>query len=243
MNPKIKYRIRNLKKYSFKNSYFDGFEIGSEEILPNILKILKLKKELKGKNISLHSQLGRIFSCNDKKTPEFLEAEMNFLKYEIKISKLIGIKQINFHMKETPLTSKEISQFKKIIKYAKKNKVELIYENHVCSAKTILDILNTFPEINFCLDFGHLNLAIKKNKFCMPLDHFIKKIKKRIINIHSHNNYGENDEHNSLDKGTFQWKETLQKLTNSTLKNIIIESKENEKEILRNKKILEEFYK
>ncbi len=243
MTPNIKYKINDLKNYCVNDLPFDGFEIASKNISPNILVILKLKEQFKGKKLSLHSQLSRIFSCNEHGYPEFTESEMYFLKYEIMLSKIIGIKQLNFHMTEMPIGLKEKIKFEQIMNYAKKNQIEMIYENHVCSAKVILDILSMFPELKFCLDFGHLNLAIKKNKFGMGLDEFINKIKKRIVNIHVHNNYGKIDEHNSLDKGNFLWKDVLKKLNDSTLKNIIIENHGNNNEILKDKILLEEFYK
>jgi len=75
-------------------------------------------------------------------------------------------------MKETEFTKEEINQFDEIIKYANENGIELIYENHVCSEEIIFRVLKTFPKINFCLDIGHLNIAIKKGKFKEFKDQF-----------------------------------------------------------------------
>jgi sugar phosphate isomerase/epimerase len=194
-----------------------------------------------GKDLSLHSQLSRIFSCNEKGFSEFSEAELNILKSEIIISKIIGIKQINFHMKETEFTNEEIKNFNKIIKFADKKGIEMIYENHVCSEEVIFRVLETFPKVNFCLDIGHLNVAIHKREFKMNLDKFIGKVKLRLVHIHAHNNFGEKDEHSSLDKGNFDWKRVLNKLKEGNLRKIIIEN-DTKKQAMKSNKLLEDFY-
>ncbi len=244
MKPKICYSIGNLKEFTFEEYPFDGYELKSnvDELKPNIVVLLKIKEDFHGKDLSLHSQLSRIFSCADRGFPEFAKAEMNILKSEIIISKILGIRQIIFHMKETPFTEKEIKEFNKIIKFAEKNKIELLYENHVCSDDIILNVLNTFPKVKFCLDIGHLNVAIHNGKFKMNLDKFLEKVKPKLVNIHAHNNQGERDEHNSIEDGTFDWKNILNKLKNTNLNRIVIESRKKE-DILKTKELLNNFYK
>lgn len=244
MKPLLCYSIENLKGFSFEDYPFGGYEFRTNEMggfKPNILILLKIKEMFNGKNLSLHSQLGRIFSCNDRGYPEFNEAELDLLKAEIIISKIIGIKQINIHMKETEFTPEEIEKFNQIIDFAYKNGIEIIYENHVCSEEIILRVLETFPSINFCLDIGHLNVAIHNGKFKMDLEEFIERIKLRLVNIHAHNNFGEKDEHNSLIIGNFLWKDLLDNLKDSNLRKIIIECRSKEDSI-QSKKILEEYY-
>lgn len=243
MKPKIGIGIRNLKEFSFEKYPFDCYEFTSKigGIEPNILKILELKERFKGKDLSLHSQLGRIFSCTDRGCPEFNEAELEILKSEIIISKIVGIKQIIFHMKETEFTKEEIRLFNEVIKFANKKGIELIYENHVCSEEIIFKVLETFPEVNFCLDLGHLNLAIQKGKFKINLEEFLEKIKYRLTNIHAHNNDGMEDSHNSLDEGNFPWGSFLDRLKNKNLKKIIVECKK-EEDCLKSKKLLEKHY-
>lgn len=245
MKPKICLIIRGLKEFSFEEYPFEGYELTTKDksIEPNILKILKLKERFEGKDVSLHTQLSRIFSCNERGYPEFNEAELDILKAEIIISQIIGIKQINFHMKEGFLTNKEKKKFKEIISFAKEKGVEMIYEsNSFCNVENTLKFLKDFPEVNYCLDFGHINTAIQSDKFGMDLVEFIEKIKNRIVHIHAHNNYGEKDSHNSLDKGNFPWKEILDRLKNQNLKKIIIECKTKE-DIFKSKRLLEGYYK
>lgn len=243
MKPKMGIGIRELKEFSFEEYPFDCYELTSKigGIEPNILKVLELKEKFKGKDISLHTQLGRIFSCNERGYPKFNEAELKILKSEIIISKIIGITQINFHMKETEFTPDEIKKFDEIIELANKNGIEMIYENHVCSEEVIFRVLETFPKVNFCLDMGHLNLAIHKEKFKIDLDEFLKRIKSRLIHIHAHNNDGTEDSHKSLDEGNFPWESLLNKLENKNLRKIIIECKTKE-DCLKSKVLLERYY-
>lgn len=244
MKPLICCSIGNLREFSFEDYPFDGYEFKADApgFKPNVIILMKLKEMFKGKDLSLHSQLSRIFSCNEKNLPEFSKAEVNILKSEIIISKILGIKQINFHIKETKFTEKEIKMFNEIIDFANKNGIEMIYENHVCSEEVIFRVLKNFPRINFCLDIGHLNVAIHMGKFKMNLDKFLEKVKSRLIHIHAHNNYGKEDEHNSLGNGNFDWKNLLDKLKNSSLRKIIFENR-TKKEVDESKKLIEEYYK
>ncbi len=244
MKPKICYSIIDLKEFSFEAFPFEGYEFKAfgKGLKPNIIILLKLREMFKGKDLSLHSQLSRIFSCNENGFPEFSEAELNILKSEIIISKIIGIKQINFHMKEEEFTSEEIKKFNEIIKFANECDIEMVYENHVCSDEIILRVLKTFPKINFCLDIGHLNVAMHKGDFKMNLEEFVEKVKSRLIHIHAHNNYGEKDEHNSLNSGNFDWNKILSKLKGSNLRKIIIENEAKE-DILASKELLESYFK
>ena len=102
IKPKICCSIGNLKEFSFEDYDFEGYEFKAEapSFKPNIIILIKLREMFKEKDLSLHSQLSRIFSCNEKGFPEFSEAEINILKSEIIIAKILNIKQINFHMKE-----------------------------------------------------------------------------------------------------------------------------------------------
>jgi sugar phosphate isomerase/epimerase len=190
----------------------------------------------------LHSQLSRIFSCYERGFPEFSEAEINILKSEIIMSKILGIKQINFHMKETEFKKEEIDKFNEVIDFAEKNGIQMVYENHVCSDGLILRVLKNFPKVNFCLDIGHLNVAIHTGQFKMNLDEFIEKIKPQLVHIHAHNNYGEKDEHNSLDNGNFNWRDLLDKLEESNLRKIILENR-TKKEVDESKNLIEKYLK
>jgi len=244
MKPLICCSVENLKEFSFEDYPFDGYEFKTfgKGFSPNIILLLKLKEMFKEKELSLHSQLSRIFSSREKGFPEFSEAEMNILKSEIIISKIIGVKQINFHMKETEFSEDETKKFNEIINFANKNGIEMIYENHVCSEEVIFRVLKNFPRVKFCLDIGHLNVAMHQGKFKIDLNEFIEKVKLRLVHLHVHNNYGEKDEHNSLDEGNFDWRNVLDHLGKDHLRKVIIESKMKE-DILKSKKLLLDYFK
>ncbi len=238
MIPKIGYSILDLKKFSKEKLPFETYELRASSIKPNIKIIADLKEKFDGEDLSLHSGLSRIFSCRKKGYPEFSDSEMNILKYEIIISKIIGIKRINFHMTNYELEKEDILKFKKIIEFAKNEGIELIYENHVCSSRAIFYIAEKFPELKMCLDLGHLNIAISQNAFGMDLDEFLEKIKDKIIHIHAHNNDGKMDLHQGIDKGRFDWKNVIKKLPN--VEKIIVEVRDIE-DAIETKKILENF--
>ncbi len=242
--PKICCSIKNLSWFFPDEGNFDGYEIRdlTKIININIMHLLKLKELFKGKELSLHSQLGKIFSCSNIGLNIFSEAELSILKSEIVMAEIIGAKEIVFHMKGNELSKKEIRKFNSILDFAKKHKIEMIYENNACSEETIFRILGSFPEINFCLDIGHLNLAIHTGKFKMNLKDFVRKVKSRLTHIHAHNNFGEKDEHNSLDNGNFPWKELLNELKNSKLKKITIECNEKE-DVLKSKNVLDDYFR
>lgn len=243
MKPKICHTVLDINDPDLNNSSFDGYELNFDKgvLKPNIIILMKAKEMLKGKDLSLHSQLSRIFSCNEKGFPKFAGAEINILKSEIIISEILGVNQINFHMKDTEFSEEEIGKFNEVIDFAEEKGIEMVYENHVCSEEAIMRVLNNFPRVRLCLDIGHLNLSIHKGKFKADLDEFIEKVKPRLIHIHAHNNYGEEDTHSSLDEGDFPWKKVLDKLQDTNLRKIILELNTKE-EIDKNRKILVEYY-
>lgn len=243
INPKICCSIGNLRDFSIEELPFEGYEIRSivKNLNLNIIRAMKIKEQFQEKDLSLHSQLNRIFSCNERGVPAFADAELHTLKSEIIISSIIGVKQINFHMKDSEFSEKEIKDFQKVLDFARAYGIEMVYENHVCTEDAVLRVLETFPQVNFCLDIGHLNLAISKGKFKMNMDEFLEKIRKRIVHIHAHNNYGEKDTHSALNNGNFDWKALLKNLENSNLKKIIIECSEKE-DILETKDVLENYF-
>ncbi|MGY4883981.1 MAG: sugar phosphate isomerase/epimerase family protein [Nanobdellota archaeon] len=224
---------------------FDVLEITSKDpkFLFNVKKISKIKEHLKRKDLSFHTQTSRIFSCNNQDLPEFNLAELNIIKAEIITCKILGIKEFIFHMKQEKLTKVEQKIWEEILKFAKKNGVEMIYEsNQKFSAEVCLDFLKKFPKVNYNLDLGHLNTAIGNKTLGMDLDKFLDKVKDRTVYIHAHNNHGLEDEHNSIDNGTLDWKQVLNKLDMSKVRKIIMEVR-NTEAIIKTKTALEGYFK
>lgn len=64
------------------------------------------------------------------------------------------------------------------------------------------------PNFKICLDVGHVN---KKNSIC-PITHWIKELNHAIGYVHLHNNNGINDEHNAINDGSLDMRQTLDSL-------------------------------
>ena len=237
MFPKIGLRTANIFYEGKDKVDFEVLEITTKDpkLTFNIKKVLNIKEFLKGKDLSMHTQTSRIFSCNNYKIPSFNEAELDVLKAELIVSKILGIKEFIFHLKQ------EKEKLKEIFDFAKKNKVEMIYEsNQKFYSETCLDVLDSFPKLRYNLDLGHLNTAIGNKTLGMNLNEFIDKIKSRVVYVHAHNNDGINDEHKSLEKGTLDWKPILDRLDLSKIHKIIMEVRTTE-DILNTQKLLEDY--
>ena len=244
MKPKIGLKTTNIFYKGKDKIDFDVLEIRSDDpdLGFNIKKVLKVKKFLEGKEISMHSQTSRIFSCKNKEnnTPEFNEAELNVVKAEIILCKILEIKELIFHLKQEKLNKSEEKRLRELLKFAKNKGIEMIYEsNGKFIAKTTLDVLKKFPRLNYNLDLGHLNTAIGNKTLGMNWKEFIEKIKDRTVYIHAHSNNGREDEHVSLDKGTLPWRKILDMLDLNKIRKIIIETKR--EHIKETKELLENY--
>ena len=71
--------------------------------------------------------------------------------------------------------------------------------------------------LGFCLDIGHANTTDQ-------IDDLIREFKDRLINVHIHDNHGENDEHLTLGEGSIDFKRVLDLLKGYS-GNFIIESR------------------
>jgi len=232
----------NQKKWykEITNSEFKVIEIGGRgvRIYLDPEWIEKIKPKLKNVDLSFHSGTVKIFTDN----PQFTITEFNMLKSEILICEMIGAKELIFHLKHDKLTEKEESQLKEIIDFSKNHNVEMIYEsNGIIVADVALDFLKRFPDVNYNLDFGHLNNGYGRGMLGCELDEFIKRIKNRVVYVHAHNNSGKKDEHIALRDGTLDWKHVLDLLDLSKIKKIIMEVRTIE-DIKKTKEDLESYF-
>ncbi len=180
----------------------------------------KIKQELKGKDLSMHTQTNMVFTYREKTLQEM---EMSILKTEIFACKYLGCKELIVHLKQDKLTTQEIKFFSEVLKISKKNKIEIIYEvNENFNGKNFLYNLEKFPQLKVNMDLCHLAMAVKNKTLNMDLDEFLRKIKKRIIYIHA-SGYNGKEGHLGLNKSEFDWKNVLNKLDLNKIKKIIIE--------------------
>ena len=245
MVPKIGLKTANIFYDVGDKTDFDVLEITTKDpkFAFDLKNVFDIKEHLKGKELSMHTQTNRIFGCKTYKVPSFNEAELYILKAEIIVCKILGIKELIFHLRQEKLTKEEKEIVKEMFAFAKKNDVEMIYEsNNRFYAETSLDVLDSFPKLNYNLDLGHLNTAIGNKTLGMDVNEFIDKVKSRIVYVHAHNNNGLQDEHKSLEKGTLDWKSVLNMMDLSKVRKIIMEVRTPEG-ISESKKLLEDYLK
>ena len=157
-------------------------------------------KESKGLSYSFHSMVQDLF-CDDK---IISRAEYYSLIAEIRLASRLSCERVIFHIsKKTGLTKTERKQLVRLADFAKENKVKLCLENNFSSGyfsgSGLLDIVNNIKNLFFCLDLGHLNIAIQKG-LISDEKIFIKEIRNKLEEIHLHHNNGEADQHLVFDK-------------------------------------------
>ncbi|MFH1609184.1 MAG: sugar phosphate isomerase/epimerase family protein [Candidatus Bipolaricaulota bacterium] len=64
-------------------------------------------------------------------------------------------------------------------------------------------VLDRFPELGACLDFGHLHTVDG------DLAAYVAALGERLVHVHLHDNHGEQDEHLALGRGTVPWEDAL----------------------------------
>lgn len=215
----------------------------------NIKNLNRIKDLLKGKNLSMHSQTSRVFSCNRQGLCSFNKAEIRVIEAEIILCEILGCKELIFHLDNKIVNNQEAKLLKNLLKFAKQHKIEMIYESNgrfkpedqkfeeVCFGN-----LKKFPKLSYNLDIGHLNLARETGGLGIPLDEFLKKINKKVVHMHVHNNHGNDDEHLAIDKGTLDWKHVLDQLDFKNTRKIIVESRTTE-DIRQTLKLLKAYFK
>jgi endonuclease IV len=218
------------KVFSFNKWYRDmhhsGFKVIELNKRKSIMKLVNVwldqrKKDIKGFDLSMHTETTGVFSNNQ----QFTITELDTLKSEVILCKMFCIKELVFHLKNDKLSESEAAQLREIIDFAKQQGVEMIYEsNAITVADVALDFLEKFPDVNYNLDLGHLNKGYGKGMLGCEIDEFIDKVKDRVVYIHAHNNSGLHDEHAALSDGTLDWKHVLDMLDMSKVKKIIIET-------------------
>lgn len=84
------------------------------------------------------------------------------------------------------------------------------------TAEELNELIGT-TNLGFCLDIGHANTTDQ-------IDELIKAFRDRLVNVHIHDNHGENDEHLTLGEGSIDFKRIISSL-GGYQGNYIIESR------------------
>ena len=72
------------------------------------------------------------------------------------------------------------------------------------TAEEMNELIGT-TNLGFCLDIGHANTTDQ-------IDELIKAFRDRLVNVHIHDNHGENDEHLTLGEGSIDFKRIISSL-------------------------------
>jgi sugar phosphate isomerase/epimerase len=198
-----------------------------------------IKNYLKGKSLSMHTQTKRLFT---EKSKVLRELEVKTLSAEILACSYLGCKELIVHLTQSKLSSDEVKQLRKLIKFAKQNKVQLLYEpNGDFNGQTFLYNVGRFRDLNVNLDLCHLAMAVENKTLNMELFDFLFQIRDKVVYVHA-SGYDGKTEHVGLSNGTLDWKVVLSKLDMKKVKKIIIEL-HNLKHFNETKKQLELFTK
>lgn len=215
--------IRQAKWYKYiRELGFEAVEINRQnsKLHFNLHFLEKVKRYMKGLDLSLHSGTAGIFQPLES----FTRANLAVLIAEVDVCRFLGARQFVFHLNDGILSPENKKSLKQIISYASDLGVEMIYEsNSVLVAHYAYDLLESFPELGYVLDLGHLNNGYGRGKLGCEIDEFVRWVKDRVVYVHASNNSGKRDEHSGLEEGTLDWRRVLDMLDFSRILKIIIE--------------------
>jgi sugar phosphate isomerase/epimerase len=215
--------IRSSKWYkSAAQLGFGSLEINRRDskLHLNTFFLEKVKRYLRGLDISLHSATTGIF----QELESFSQAELSTLQAEVDICRILGAGELVFHINANRLDARQSQRLRRVIDYAHDNGILPIYESNAgMNAKQVFKVLDMFPDIGYALDLGHLNNGWGRNLLGCTIEAFIESIKHRIVYIHANNNDGMGDQHLGLDSGSLDWRRVLDRLETDRIRKIIIE--------------------
>ena len=215
--------IRHAKWYKYVGEFgFNAVEINRQnsKLHFNLYFLEKVKQYMKGFDLSLHSGTAGIFQPLES----FTKANLGVLHAEVDVCRFLGARQLVFHLNDGILSIENKKRLKQVMIYAADLGVEMIYEsNSALVARYAYDILESFPELSYVLDLGHLNNGYGNGKLGCEIEEFVHRVRDRVIYIHASNNSGKRDEHASLEDGTLDWRRVLDMLDFKRIQKIILE--------------------
>lgn len=151
--------------------------------------------------------------------PDTIEQEWLFKSYEkvMKLASQHGVKHIVFHTTQKGFQKEEKDFYQKVshvnikvlLKMAKQYQVNLLIENlpfpkqeaPLHNNHEYQMLFETYPEASSIIDIGHAHM----NK--TDITGFLSKYSDRVKAYHFHNNDGVADQHNTIDDGTFSFRQ------------------------------------
>lgn len=215
--------IQESKWYKSLNSLgYNTVEINrlNSKLYFDLYFLEKVKRYIRGYDLSIHSGTRGIFHSN----AGFTNADLAVLTAELDMCSILGIDQFVFHLNCEMLTVENKKRLKDVIDYAEDLNVMMMFESdsHFIARDTY-DVLESFDDIGYVLDIGHLNNSRGKRLLGCDMEDFIQNVKSRVVYIHASNNSGTRDDHFGLESGTLDWKHVLDSLDLTKVFKIIIE--------------------
>ncbi len=224
--------LKELPRLGFKEVEFQSkvtrITWEKAKLLPDFFKGHKV-------TVSIHS-VAKNFFCSDKIVSQ---AEYWILKEDIRILSLLKGSTVIFHIeKDQALTPQEKKKLQELVNFANKNKIKLCLENDsdAYAGKYFAKLLSEIKGLNFCLDIGHLNIALRKG-YISDLENFLRSVKDRVTRMHIHYNNGDGDQHKDLNKKGQKFLLEILKVLKKKDITLIIETR-NIKQALKVKKFL-----
>ncbi len=220
--PKIGFKTWDLSYDGPGKVDMSVVEIASKDKLFGFRKksLDKIKKLTEGKDLSMHTQTKRVFTDRNR---ALRELELETLRAEILACSYLEAKELIVHLTQEKLKKSEIQRFKEIIKFAKKNNVDILYEmNGNLIGKNFIYNLKQFPGLKVNLDICHLGMAVHNKTLGMELNEFLNKIRSRVAYVHA-SGFDGREEHWGLDKSIIDWRYVLDRLNIRRIEKIIIE--------------------
>ena len=173
-----------------------------------------------GFDLSVHSGTSGIFQARES----FTGAELAMLTAEIDLCRYLGAGQLVFHLRDGFLSGADKRKLKDVFSRATEAGVTPLYEsNSALTAEYAYDVLDSFPQVGYVLDLGHLNNGRGRGVLGCSVDDFIGQVRDRVVYVHANNNSGFRDEHHGLENGSLDWRRVLDRLDLSRIVKIIIE--------------------
>ena len=215
--------IPRAKWYKYVGDFgCDAVEINRQnsKLHFNLFFLEKVKRYLEGFDISLHSGTAGLF----QQIETFTIANLAMLTAEVDVCRFLGARQLVFHLNDGFMPFEHKKRLKEVISYASDSGVKMLFEsNSTLVARYAYDVLDSFPELGYVLDLGHLNNGYGNNLLGCEIDTFVESVRERVVYVHASNNSGRRDEHAALENGTLDWRRVLAMLDLSRIEKIILE--------------------
>ncbi|OGH97915.1 MAG: hypothetical protein A2104_00910 [Candidatus Melainabacteria bacterium GWF2_32_7] len=178
-------------------------------------------KDFNGK-LALHGAYQKVNPVS--KNPEKREFTIYRYSQSVEIAKILNVKTIVFHtgydsFRRWPeigwFIDEHVEFWKSFMKKLDGTDIIIVLENtDERKPEILIKIVDRVKseKLKLCIDTGHVN-----HKTHMTVKEWIEKEGNRLYHMHLHNNYKVLDDHNSLLKGTIDFKEVFETLKENNL--------------------------